>query len=444
LALAAVCACGCSSEESSSPGTGGSGGTGGTASGGTAGNGGTAGTAGGSGTAGTSGSGGTASSLIVVDPAHPGYFAYQGGGSHYLCAAGDPEGFLYRGTRNADGTRTGDQMQLIDKIAPTGANGIYLIAIRSHGGDGGPDENPFVDSDPAKGLDDNILDQWETWFSAMDAAGVVIYFFFYDDSAKVWSTGDQVGAEEKATFEGLVNRFEHHDHLVWVIGEEYSEALSTARASALAAIVRAADDRNHPIGVHQLTGLNFDFPDDPNIDQFTIQYNVPTAGELHSGMVQAFGAAAGKYNLNMSEAAGHGQGAVARRKNWATALGGAYVMVIGWDVATTATSDLEDCGRLRSFMESTRFAEMAPHDELAFGATEYVLAKPGDAYIAYSSAASGDLGVQGLTAGDWTLTFFDPVSGNKETSSVTLASGDQTFATPYSGEVALYLEKGTP
>jgi hypothetical protein len=165
-------------------------------------------------------------SALIVDPERPAHFKYAGGGLHYLCAAGDPEGFLYRGTRNADGTRAGDQQALIQKIAPTGANGIYVMAVRSHGGDGAADENPFVDSDPTRGLDEDILNQWDTWFSAMDAAGVVIYFFFYDDSARVWRTGDQVGPEERAFFETLVRRYKHHRHLVWVIGEEYSEGLS--------------------------------------------------------------------------------------------------------------------------------------------------------------------------------------------------------------------------
>ena len=121
-------------------------------------------------------------------------------------------------------------------------------------------------------------------------------------------------------------------HLVWVVGEEYSERYTKKRASAIAATIRAADDRDHVIGVHQLSGLKFDFPSDPNIDQFLIQYK-GTASELHSGVVQAFSTAGGQYNLNMSEAANYGTGAVARQKSWAAAMAGAYVMVLGMDIA---------------------------------------------------------------------------------------------------------------
>jgi len=381
---------------------------------------------------------------IIVDPDNPAWLRYRGGGPFFLCGPGDPEDFLYRGTRNADGTRDGDQSALIAKVDGTGANGIYFQAVRSHGGDGSADHNPFVDSDPAMGLDPDILDQWEGWFDAMEAAGIVIHFFFYDDSARIWNTGDDVGAEERAFLEQIVDRFEHHPLLVWVVAEEYQERYSAARVSNIAATIRAADGADHVIAVHKLGGLAFDeFADDPAIDQFAIQYNVATPAALHDGMVTAFGDARGRYNLNMSESAMHGTGAAARLKNWAIALGGAYVMILGMDIASTAVSDLEDCGRLVRFMESTPFDRMEPHDELAMGATDWVLANPGDAYIAYAAAAAGDLGLRGLDLGTYELHWFDPADGDELAETVTLASTDASFAVPggIGPEVALYARR---
>ena len=80
------------------------------------------------------------------------WLRYEGLGSYFMCGPGDPEDFLYRGGRNSDGTRRGDQLELIRRLAATGANAIYMQAIRSHGGDGAEDHNPFVDSDPRNGL----------------------------------------------------------------------------------------------------------------------------------------------------------------------------------------------------------------------------------------------------------------------------------------------------
>ncbi len=315
--------------------------------------------------------------------------------------------------------------------------------MRSHGGDGTADQNPFVGGNPALGLDAKILDQWEQWFTALDDAGVIMHFFLYDDSASIWSTGNTVGAAERAFVKGLVGRFKHHRGIVWVVAEEYEERFSAARVSALAAEIRAADDHRHPIGVHKLDGLSFaELATDPNVDQFTIQYNKATAAELHSGMVTAFRDAAGRYNLNLSEAASHGSGAVARQKNWAAATAGAHVMALGWDIASTPVSDLQDCGRLVRFMRAARFHRMAPHDELRAGGTQYVLAAPGQGYVAYAASA-GNLGLKALAAGSYQLEWLDVASGATSSATITVAAGDRTFAPPVSfgSELALWVER---
>lgn len=387
---------------------------------------------------------------IVVQPSNRRFFFHSDGTPFFVCGPGDPEGFLYRGTRNADGTRTGDQMDLINKLASTGANSIYFQVVRSHGGDGSADHNPFIDSDEQLGLDDDILDQWETWFTAMDNAGIVQFFFIYDDSACIWgcSNEDDVPAEEEAFLTALVDRFEHHRLVVWVVAEEYQERFTAARVSNIAAVMRAADDCEHPIAVHKLSGLVFDeFATDPNIDQFAIQYNQSDPDTLHGGMVQAFADAAGRYSLNMSESAGHGTGATARLKNWAVALGGAYVMVLGWDIATTDASDLHDCGRLVDFMESTRFDTMEPRDDLAFGATQYVLANPADTFILYASARSGDMGVRAIDPGTYDLTWLDAATGvTVNQDGVSVGGGDVTWPTPggIGSETAVYVRRANP
>ncbi len=69
----------------------------------------------------------------------------------------------------------------------------------------------------------------------------------------LWS-GKTVGDTERNFLETLVNRFEHHKNLIWVVAEEHAEEYSPARISNIAEVIRNADD--------------------PNIDQFEIQYNV--------------------------------------------------------------------------------------------------------------------------------------------------------------------------
>jgi len=122
---------------------------------------------------------------IIIDPENPSKLAYnrdidQDGSldPFFMCGPGDPEGFLFLGKRKMDGTIEGSQQDgIINRLKEYGGNSMYLQAVRTHGGDafdsGDPDpefENPFINGDPKLGLDEDILDQWEEWFSKMDDA----------------------------------------------------------------------------------------------------------------------------------------------------------------------------------------------------------------------------------------------------------------------------------
>jgi len=197
--------------------------------------------------------------------------------------------------------------------------------------------------------------------------------------------------------------------------------------------------------VHKLTGLDFsEFADEPNIDQFAIQYNVSSADALHKGMIDVWERAQGKYNLNMSEAAEYGSGQEARKKSWACAMGGAYVMILEMDIAATAKGDLEDCGRLVRFFESTDFNEMSPHDEFRFAGTKYVLALPGFSYIAYSPDLQGEIGLKGMRRGTYEFRWFDCVSGKEvRQARVNIKTGDQSWkkARGIGRELVVYIRR---
>ncbi len=196
---------------------------------------------------------------IIIDPEHPQWLKRHGGKHVFICGPGDPEDFLYVGKRNPDGTRDGDQVQRIQKLIEHGGNCIYMHIVRTHGGDAKADktQNPFVDSDPAKGLDEDILKQWQEWFTLMDRHDILIYLFFYDDSARIWNTGDRVGPEEKAFLETIVKKFKHHKNLIWVVGEESEERYSHERVRAIAEVIKNADEHGHLIGTHHLSGTTF-------------------------------------------------------------------------------------------------------------------------------------------------------------------------------------------
>ena len=418
---------------------------------------------------------------IMVDPDNPSWLVYNrdenGDGRldpYFLCGPGDPEGFLYRGKRNPDGTRDGDQEELIARIKENGGNCVYLMAVRTHGGDAWKDaetdpvnypdklHNPWVGQHPEYGLNPDILDQWELWFTEMDRHGITIYFFIYDDAIRV---GEQVGwhldelgrlhSGEKQFLRDIVNKFEHHRNLIWCIMEEGQEIGKEWRLhiSRIAEAIRDADDYNHVIATHQLGGNVFYHADDPDIDQFAMQGNWETGGtpdSAHNWLAEAWELAGGRYNLNMAEHRAHetlsqtGDREGIRKHNWAIATAGSYVMVLGMEIDHTPVEQLRDCRRLQHFFESTAFNVMAPHDGLKHTGTEYVLASPGYGYIAYASEESGQMGLRNMESGQYHLRWYDCVSGKSILQNdVSVASGNQSWTKPsgMGDEVALYITR---
>ncbi len=428
---------------------------------------------------------------VIVDPTNPLWLARNedtdGDGRKdrfFMCGPGDPEGFLYRGSRNSDGTRKGDQEAIINAMVGTGANSLYFQAIRSHGGDGDsnpnvnpPDkyfadltpgyENPFVNGNKDGKIDMDILDQWEQWFTLMDNNGIVVFLFFYDDNIKVGSSsslgwpmsGGELHAQEKYYLGTLVNRFKHHKNLIWSVMEE-AEEMGTdylAHVSAIAKYVREQDDHNHVIAVHELNVTEFYFPTDPNIDMFASQTpQMYTDDALHEWVKEVRQNAQGRYCVTMAEnfdqwsdsrgATRHSLDHI-RRRSWAAAMGGACsVFVYTWDYPILDTIVLRQCGYLRRFFEATDFTEMASHDELAYGGTVYVLARPGQSYIAYASALSGEIGLKNMAAGTYTFEWFDCATGSTVAETdVSVAAGDNTWSKPvgFGADVAIYIRKAS-
>jgi hypothetical protein len=114
------------------------------------------------------------------------------------------------------------------------------------------------------------------------------------------------------------------------------------------------------------------------------------------------------------------------------------------DIAGTPKSDLADCGRLVRFFESTKFNEMAPHDELGHAGTTYVLAEPPDSYIAYSAEGTGKIGLKGMEAGSYDFLWFDCVTGRRVwRHRVEVAAGEQGWDRPggFGGEVGVHISR---
>lgn len=395
--------------------------------------------------------------------------------AYFLCGPGDPEGFLYQGARNADGTRVGAlQLEQIRKLAKDGGNSIYFIAVRTHGGDAWknaredpetyPDEkhNPWYEQKPESGLNGALLDQWDEWFRLMDESGITIYFFIYDDAIKVsqrfgWSldSDGNLHPDEKYFIESLVNRFEHHRNLIWCVMEEGQEIGDSWRQhiSKIAETIHEADDHGHIIASHQLAGKVFFHSSDPYISQFALQTdkNLESLENLGSWMANAWEMANGRYSLVMSEDYVQGNRAVVdgdrdevRKRNWVAAMHGAYSMVLGMDITTTPSSWLNDCRTLQSFFESTTFNTMTPAKHIVLEDGMYALARESFDYLLYSPNPSENFGVANMKKGTYSLVWLNCATGDREVFvKVFITAGKTIFNVPsgFEDDVALYIHR---
>jgi len=394
---------------------------------------------------------------IVVDPNNRSWLYYNKDSNNdgkldpfYWAGAGGPEGFLF--------LSTSAQNSIINALSSGGANALYMHMVRSHGGDGGSNDNPFKNKDPNQGADQAVLNEWNNVLAKLEQNGIYVLLFFYDDSSIPYSK-TTFGSTEKQFIRDVVNTFENRKNIIWAIAEEYEEGLSTSKVSAMAAEIRNADNYNHPIAVHHLAGNVMDFPNDPNIDQFAQQAGSTSAGGLYNDVAQAFSNSNGRYNVNMAEnfnstggsnhatSIGNGDRTDVRRRNWAAGMAGGYVMAVGaWENnigGTPSSGMITDWGRQIRFFESTDFDQMLPSTSLRDGGTQYLLANQGKSYIAYASNLSGDIGVRNMISGTYSLKWLDLNTGSEKTETKSVGSGTQYFSRPsgIGNELAVYIQK---
>lgn len=380
--------------------------------------------------------------MLIVDPENPRWLRWSDGAPFFLCGPGDPENFLFRGELQPDGTRKGDQSELMKKVAASGANCLYWVGMRSHGGDGDETENMFVEGNPQKGLNEAVLQQWEGWLAEAESLGLVVFFFFYDDEVNVeigkqslnWmlDTEGNLHPQEAAMVDAIVERFTKFGNIVWgtmEVADKRGERFNP-HLKAFSKHLRRSDPNPHPIAMSiGFRGDDFSyFANDPHVDIFNImKLENLSAEEIHQRGLGYYSAARDRYVCNFAETHGYGKGPKARRKNWATAMSGCYVMVHGHHIDNNSEQDLIDCGRVAEFFERTNFYHMEPQNRLARGETKYVLADAGRSYLLYAGQSSpeGTLRLLEAPEGHYELLWLDCITGQdiSETREVKVSEG---------------------
>jgi len=411
---------------------------------------------------------------VIVAGSDPGYLKYNGGGPVFLCGPDNPEDFLFRGKLNPDGTRSGGgQEEMIERMARTGVNAFHCQMTRmrrcNYKDEGDDTHTPFVDHDPSKGLNTDVLNQWDGWLDLLDKNGIIVHLEFYNDATDVEMIGWKLDSEgdlppdEKRWIEGIVKKFRHHKNIMWGIEESCNKlpAARTPHFKKIAELIAKTDNHNHPI-VQSFVVTNDpegDFPEggitsdeyigDPYVRVVTWLHVVPHKDDFekqHQEYLSYYKRDADKFVVMKNETYHHPRrGRSSRIYMWSCAMTGMHCLE-AYHHADRVSDEktLEDNGRINTFMEQTDFHKMRSRDDLAAGSTMWVLANPGSSYIAYTYDYSGTMGVRDMTVGKYDLMWFDPVDGDTVTQKdVSVSSGDATWTKPdtIGNEVALYISK---
>jgi hypothetical protein len=411
---------------------------------------------------------------VIVAGSNPGHLKYNGGGPVFLCGPDNPEDFLFRGTLNPDGTRSGGgQLEAINRMAKAGVNAFHCQMTRmrrcNYKDEGDDTHTPFVDHDPSKGLDEDVLNQWDGWLDKLEEKGIVVHLEFYNDATDVemmdWKLDSRgnLPPDEKRWIEGIVKRFKHHKNIMWGIEESCNKlpASRTPHFKKIGELIARTDNYNHPIvqsfvvpndpeGDFPANGITSDeYIGDPYIRVVTWLHVVPHGDDFekqHQEYLRFYKRDASKFVVMKNETYHHPRrGHKSRKYMWSCAMTGMHCLEAYHHAGEASHEDtLRDDGLINTFMEQTDFHTMKPRDDLATGSTNWVLANPGNSYIAYTYNYSGPMGVKGMTTGNYDLMWFDTVDGDiVHQKGVSVYSSNVILSKPDSigNEVALYIRR---
>ena len=231
------------------------------------------------------------------------WFKYSDTGKKvYLAFQADPENWIWRPPAQRN--------KIVDNMLKFGGSALSLYSIQTHGGDAywenRTDMNPFVDHDPAKGVNPHVLSEWLRIAQRMDNHGKTLIFNFRDDETRPWGKNKMMVKAEKEYIDYVIRVFKGLTHIVWMVAEEYQEIMSGNYAKQVARFIKDRDPY-HPVCIHQTNGTSFNFSNTkykgkPLFDSFFMQCtNIGGRNDLRDRLRAAVKQARGRYNVCMFE-----------------------------------------------------------------------------------------------------------------------------------------------
>ncbi|MEM9462164.1 MAG: DUF5060 domain-containing protein [Myxococcota bacterium] len=342
-----------------------------------------------------------------------------------------------------DGGRGQSLIGLVNYVANTGVNAMYMVpmSVNGDGCDGHPWTEYFGNR---RAFDVSKLDQWEIVFGHMTARGLMIHYVTQETENDQLLNGGALGFERQLYYREIISRFGHHPALQWNLGEENTN--TAAQERAFADFIKATDPYDHPVVMHTYPGQHGKYNDLLGYSTFdgpTLQYgSIPqsASGGLYGatlGWIADSAAAGPTWVVTATEASG-GQAptpntSVTPRQRtywmWANVMagGGGFEWYLknggaghAYDLAVEDLREFDEhwqqSGHVVEFFrdvvqgEGVELTQLQANNGLTGIGTDWVLADPGSAYILYlREGGSVSLSVSG--GGTYAVSWFDPRTG---------------------------------
>jgi hypothetical protein len=366
----------------------------------------------------------------------------------------DPEKDLHKYEQHSADWKNGDPtwqngkgkgiIGALNYLNSVGVNSVYMLTLNIMGD--GKDVWPYTDHNERYRFDCSKLDQWEIVFDHMDQLGMMIHFVLQETENECLLDIGNTDVQRKLYLRELIARFGHHLAVTWNIGEENGPAEWTpigqtdAQRKEMMNYLKLinpypntvvlhthADDRHQDLYLNPLLGFE-------NLDGPSLQIGNPTNVNNRVAKWVFESERAGKrWLVNLDEIGPSWKGimpdsydvlhdTVRKECLWGTLLaGGAGVE---WYLGYRYPHNDLNCEDFRSrenwwkqsaiatrFMLQFPLEEMRANNALVNLNGAFCLEKPGEIYIIYLPAGSGNARLNISGEKKFTVKWFNPRIG---------------------------------
>jgi uncharacterized protein DUF5060/collagenase-like protein with putative collagen-binding domain len=301
------------------------------------------------------------------------------------------------------------------------------VYLANRGDYGAVSTTPWVGTAAANDKRRFDLARWhlyERWVGRLRDAGLLAQLWFFADDSRF---GDLPEADRARLVRYGMARLSGYVNIFFTLALEWQEGWTADEVERLAAVADRANPWGRLLSVHGVTG-DFKFPAAAWADYMEVQAGNDAGHEAVYELGLRNRALAAKPLIQEEHGLGK-EDTANRQKAWAVFASGAAGLGTGAFLRPLA-----------SFVRALPFERLQPAGDLVESGTAYVLAEPGEAYVAYLPEG-GKVSLDLTGARDLGVRWFDPRRGLFSGAGTVAGDGVRTFTAPGSGDWALLLRR---